>query len=115
MRRSPAERRAARAAGVDRHGHPLPRVVGANPRALRAAERGQSSAAPSGSPRSTGGTDRVSTDGLAKPVRPRATRPATAAAPRDPQDGVVGDGGAATGPLPPLGDGRLAPQGATLA
>jgi hypothetical protein len=32
-----AERRAARAAGLDRFGRPLPRVAGTNPRALRSA------------------------------------------------------------------------------
>jgi len=34
-RRSLDERRAARQAGVDRWGRPLPRAIGANPRALR--------------------------------------------------------------------------------
>jgi hypothetical protein len=38
MRRTPEQRRADRAAGVDRFGRPLPRALGTNPRAQRSAQ-----------------------------------------------------------------------------
>jgi hypothetical protein len=46
-RRTPEERHAARAAGLDRFGRPLPRAAGTNPRALREEQEAQPVGAPS--------------------------------------------------------------------
>jgi hypothetical protein len=84
MRRSREERRAARLAGVDRFGQPLPRAEGSNPRAQR---RGSSS--PSTSP----ATSAVS------PAAPAAADDARRAPARGRRRDVAAPAAASAGPV----------------
>jgi hypothetical protein len=87
-RRSAEQRRRDRAAGVDRYGHPLPRVLGTNPRAVRQRALGASrpdgltGASPADLPEAAGErADQAEPAGRTPAAPSPAARPITRSAP----------------------------------
>lgn len=130
-RRTPEERRRDRAAGVDRHGRPLPRVKGTNPRAVRQ-RASQGASRPAGTaarvPSSPAATDQASASATgpegpprravhpAAPVRDVTAAPGgTGAPPPDtsfpPADEAVCQAGVARDPRQGVDSRRAAGQG----
>lgn len=94
-RRTAAERRAARARGVDRFGRPLPRTLGTNPRAARRSDGPQRGPSPT-SPAATPGPTRAAVPRAAGPIPAESAAPADVPADR-PQVAAIGGTGVPPG------------------